>query len=86
MKFMRVIDDDFVNEEERWGDRMSENTTTRVTIRVSNEVHEWFKLRSEKTGVASSALMYLALEQHIQQNNALIEIPRMLAELKKMQE
>lgn len=40
--------------------------TIRIPITVSNEVHKYFKDRSEKTGVSMSALMFLALESHMQ--------------------
>jgi len=59
-----------------------DNEMKRVNIRVSPEVHEWFRIRSEKTGVPSSSLMYLALEQYIQQQMLLPHIPDMVRELK----
>lgn len=61
---------------------MAGNDMKRVNIRVSPEVHEWFRLRSEKTGVAMSALMFLALEQYIQQQTVMPHIPDMIKELK----
>lgn len=57
---------------------MAENEMKRVNIRVSPEVHEWFKLRSDRTGVPASSLMFLALEQHIQQQIMLPHIPEIL--------
>jgi len=54
----------------------------RVNIRISPEVHEWFKMRSEKTGVPMSSLMFLALEQYIQQQTIAPYIPDMIKELK----
>lgn len=39
----------------------------RVNIRVSPEVHQYFKERSSKTGVSMSSLMFLALEQNVRQ-------------------
>lgn len=50
----------------------------RVNIRVSPEVHEWFKWRSEKTGVPMSSLMFLALEQYIQQQQLIPHVPEIL--------
>lgn len=61
---------------------MAGNDMKRVNIRVSPEVHEWFRLRSEKTGVAMSALMFLALENYIQQQTMIPHIPDMIRELK----
>lgn len=62
---------------------MAENDMKRINIRVSPEVHEWFKLRSERTGVAMSALMFLALEQHIQGQRMLPLIPEILEQTKE---
>lgn len=55
----------------------------RVNIRIHPDMYEWFKIRSEKTGLPMSALMYLALEQHIQQQTMLPHIPDMIKELQK---
>lgn len=38
-----------------------------VNIRVSPEIHEYYKERSKKTGVSMSSLMYLALEAQMKQ-------------------
>lgn len=62
---------------------MAENQMKRVNIRVSPEVHEWFRIRSEQTGVAASSMMFLALEQYIQQQTILPHIPDMIRELRK---
>lgn len=45
--------------------------TKRVNIRVAEEIHSWFMVRSEQTGVPMSALMALALEEHMVQRQAL---------------
>lgn len=37
----------------------------RVNIRVSPEVHQFFKNRSEQCGVSMSALMFLELEKYV---------------------
>ncbi|MEQ2529759.1 hypothetical protein WMO40_24155 [Bacillaceae bacterium CLA-AA-H227] len=61
---------------------MGQDEMKRVNIRVSPEVHEWFKIRSDKTGIPMSSLMYLALEQYIQQQMVLPHIADMVNELK----
>ena len=50
----------------------------RVTLRMSAEVHEWYRLRSKKTGVPAASMMALALEQYVQQQNMLPLIPEIL--------
>jgi hypothetical protein len=45
--------------------------TKRVNIRVSENMHQWFTKRSEETGVSMSALMALALEEHMVQREAI---------------
>ena len=59
-------------------DKKSEDMMKRVNIRMSPEVHEWFRLRSEKTGVPASSLMFLALEQHIQQQMVIPHVSEIL--------
>ena len=46
--------------------------TKRVNIRISESMHEWFKMRSEETGVSASSLMALALEEHIVQRQSIV--------------
>jgi len=40
----------------------------RCNVRVSPEVHAWFKERSESTGVSMSALMFLACEKYMHEH------------------
>lgn len=63
-----------------------ENELRRVNIKISPEVHEWFKIRSEKTGVSMSSLMFLALETHIQQQTILPHIPEMFKDMLREEE
>lgn len=41
--------------------------TIRINVTVSEEVHQFYKDRSEKTGVSMSALMFLALETQMRE-------------------
>lgn len=45
--------------------------TKRVNIRISENMHQWFTKRSEETGVSMSALMALALEEHMVQRESI---------------
>lgn len=51
----------------------------RFNIRISPEVYEYFKNRSEKTGVAMSALMFLMLEKGVREEQFLdSELPELI--------
>lgn len=60
------------------------NEMKRVNVKVSPEVYEWFKTRSTNTGVPMSALMFLALEQHIQQQMMMPHVPDLIEQAKKL--
>lgn len=62
--------------------------TKRVNIRITEDMHKWFMQRSEETGVAMSALMALALEEHIVQREAIMGVNNLnkLIELHQQQE
>lgn len=63
---------------------MSEkNEMKRVNIRISPSVYDFFKERSDSTGVSMSALMFLALEEHVNQHTIIPQIPKIMEELKK---
>jgi hypothetical protein len=57
----------------------------RVNIKLPLEIHEWFKMRSDKTGVSMSSLMYLALEQHVQQQQLMPYIPELMEQKRKQE-
>lgn len=50
----------------------------RVNTRISKEVNEWLDNKSGRTGIPKSTLIYLALEQYIQQQRMAEEMPRMM--------
>lgn len=64
---------------------MSESKLQRVNIRVSNEVHKFFLNRSEQTGVSMSALMFLALEQYMQQQQTMKNVPEFIQALNEIE-
>ncbi|WP_297439546.1 hypothetical protein [uncultured Clostridium sp.] len=64
-----------------------ENTTTRVTIRVSQKIKKYFEDKSIETGVAQSSLMALAMEEYIDQKNMIkfsTNIENYMAEAQKI--
>ncbi|MCG7315621.1 hypothetical protein MHL30_21330 [Priestia flexa] len=59
----------------------------RVNTRISKEVNDWLDDKSNRTGIPKSTLIYLALEQYIQQQNVVNEMPKMrelLEQLKRV--
>jgi len=50
----------------------------RITTRISKEVNDWLDNKTARTGIPKSTLIYLALEQYIQQQTAVTEMPKML--------
>lgn len=51
-------------------------TTTRVNIRVSHYVKQWFQEKSDETGISMSALMAMALNEYIDQKDSLKAMTR----------
>ncbi len=41
----------------------NENTMIRFNIRLSKEMHDYYKEKSERTGVSMSSLIFLDLEE-----------------------
>ena len=62
------------------------NELQRVNIKVSKEVYEYFKKRSEQTGVAYSSLMFLALEEYIDQHTAVKSINEIMPYIEMMKQ
>lgn len=49
--------------------KTSDSSHVRVNIRVSPEVHQYFKQRSEISGASMSVLMFLALEKYVNEQS-----------------
>lgn len=59
----------------------------RINARISKTVNDWLDTRSAVTGIPKSTLVYLALEQYMNQYDVMNEMPKMvelLEELKKL--
>lgn len=66
---------------------MSKSDMVRINTRISREVNDWLDAKSERTGVSKSTLIYLALEQYIQQQRVADDMPKMMemiTELKRL--
>ena len=62
------------------------NQLRRVNIRITEEVHQFFKEKSISTGVSMSSLMYLALEEYVSQKNIMNAMPDMMKKIKELEE
>lgn len=59
----------------------------RINTRISKQLNEWLDNRSKKTGIPKSTIVFLALEQYMQQIDAMgkvAEFNAMLERLEKM--
>lgn len=57
----------------------------RVNTRVSKDVNDWLDNESKRTGVAKSTLIYLALEQYINQKRAISAMDEMKELVERME-
>lgn len=58
--------------------RKSTAEMVRINTRISKEVNDWLDEKSAKTGIPKSTLVYLALEQYMQQQKVVSEMPKMV--------
>ena len=57
----------------------------RMNIRVDDVMYNYFRNRSEETGVSMSSLIFLALEQYVEQKEAMKQIPAMVNKINDME-
>lgn len=57
----------------------------RLNIRISDELHDYFAERSEKTGVSMSSLIALALEEHKMQRETIQGMPNLIDMVNKVE-
>lgn len=57
----------------------------RVNTRISKKINDWLDKQSEVTGVPKSTLIYLALEQYVQQKEAVDVMGAVLHKLEKLE-
>jgi len=57
----------------------------RMNIRVDDVLYNYFRNRSEETGVSMSSLIFLALEQYVEQKEAMKQIPAMVNKINDME-
>jgi len=65
---------------------MSNKNTIRVNIRIPKEMYDYYKTKSEKTGVAMSALMYLDMENYLMIKKSTEGLPLLMTQLERLEE
>jgi len=64
---------------------MAENTNTfRVNARISKKINDWLDKKSAETGISKSALIYLALENYVQQQETMDTMALLLQKLEDL--
>lgn len=58
----------------------------RLNIRIRPEMHEWLAINAEMRGVSMNAMVIMALETYVQQQQVMPLLPELLERLKKEQQ
>lgn len=58
----------------------------RINTRISSSLNEWLDKQSERTGVPKSTLIHLALEQYVNQKEAIDVMGLMMKKLEALEE
>ncbi|MBT9833016.1 ribbon-helix-helix protein, CopG family [Clostridium baratii] len=64
---------------------MDKNKRIRVNINISPSTKEYFEQKSKDTGISQSALMAMALNDYIEQKEALGTMQQMMIKLDEIQ-
>lgn len=58
----------------------------RINTRISKEINEWLDNETEKTGVPKSTLIFLALDQYVNQKRVMKDFNNMGVVLEKLEQ
>lgn len=58
----------------------------RKTINIPDHIHDWYENKAKELNIPTSAMMIIALNDYIKQDFAIVSMPGMIDEMKKMQE
>lgn len=59
--------------------------SVRVNVTISDELKKYFEAWSEKTGIAQSSLMALAISEYVDQKKALNALAPMMEQIKMLE-
>lgn len=62
----------------------NEKEFIRLSVRISKDVNDWLDSKSTRSGVPKSTLIYLAIDQYMKQDAALVQMPELISELKRL--
>mgnify|MGYP006366322729 FL=1 len=57
----------------------------RVNTRISKDINDWLDNETEKTGVPKSTLIFLALEQYVQQKSVMRDFSNLGIVIEKLE-
>ena len=60
--------------------------SVRKNIKMSEETAKWYEDKAKEIGTTQSALMSIALNEYIKQDNALKTMSNIMIEMKRLQE
>jgi hypothetical protein len=58
----------------------------RKTINIPDQIHDWFESRAKELNISTSAMMIIALNDYIKQDYAIVSMPGMIEEMKRIKE
>jgi hypothetical protein len=58
----------------------------RKTINIPDQIHNWYEKKAKELNIPTSAMMIIALNDYIKQDYAIVSMPGMIEEMKRIKE
>jgi hypothetical protein len=58
----------------------------RKTINIPDQIHYWYEKKAKELNISTSAMMIIALNDYIKQDYAIVTMPDMIEEIKRIKE
>lgn len=58
----------------------------RKTINIPDQIHDWYENKAKELSIPTSAMMIIALNDYIKQDYAIVSMPGMIDEMKRLKE
>jgi hypothetical protein len=56
----------------------------RKTINIPDQIHDWYESKAKELNIPTSAMIIIALNDYMKQDFAIISMPGIIDEMKKM--